>query len=121
MSRAIESYEQAYSTEDESQIPRLIREAFSSDAVFESPYIDGPIHGVDALVEHVRATRDRIEGVASRRTSPLGRVGQSICWTWALEADGATVAEGIDFVLLDEDGQIQRFVVFAGVIPADRP
>lgn len=121
MSHAIESYERAYSTGDASEIPGLVEAAFTSDAVFESSYVAAPIIGHDALVEHIEATRGRIQGVSSRRTSPLERVGQSIRWTWAFEGDGEVVAEGMDFAVLDYSGRIERLVVFDQRVPEGQP
>lgn len=120
MSRAIESYELAYTTGEASQIPDLIRAAFAPEAVLESRYLDAPIRGHDALVEHIGVTRQRMQGVTSRRTSPLERVGDTIRWTWAFEADGQVVAEGMDFVVLDASDHIERLVVFDGLVPQDR-
>ena len=117
MERAIELYEQAFSTHDEADIPRLVSLAFSRDVVFESAYLDGPISGVDALIEHIESIRRRVGGVTSRRTSALDQVGQTMRWTWAFEADGSTVAEGMDVVVLDQNDQIEHLVVFDGVIP----
>jgi hypothetical protein len=97
----------------------LVSAAFSKDVVFESPYIDAPIRGVDAVIEHIESTRRRVGDVTSRRTSALDRVGQTIRWTWAFEAEGSTVAEGMDVAVLDQNDQIEHFVVFDGVIPKD--
>lgn len=116
--RAVDLYEEAYATEDASQVDRLVREAFTADASFESAYVVQPLVGIQALADHIRHTRDRLAGTTSRRTSPIERVGNTLRWTWVFEADGAVVAEGTDVVVLDDDERISRFVVFDGTVPS---
>jgi len=117
MHPAVDRYEQAYATEDDGEVERLVAEAFSPGAVLESVYLDQPVVGREALVDHIRSTRARLVGTRSVRTSPVERVGKTLRWTWAFEADGQTVAEGTDFALLDDEGVIERLVVSDGRIP----
>jgi len=117
MDPAIDRYEEAYATADDGEVERLVAEAFSPVAVLESAYLDQAVVGRAALADHIRSTRARLTGTRSVRTSPVERVGNTLRWTWAFEADGQTVAEGTDIALLDDDGVIERLVVFDERIP----
>ncbi len=117
MHPAVASYEAAYTTTDPSQIDDLVSQAFTEDGKLLSPWIDGAISGQNALAHHIRLTRARLEGTISQHTSAVERVGNILRWTWEFEAEGETVAEGMDIVVLSPDERISLLVVFDGVAP----
>lgn len=76
---------------------------------------------------HLAETLGAVELDEIHRFTPNGNARPASASGAAIQTSSTstntTVAStpAMDIVVLDEDGHIQRFVVFDGVIPADRP
>lgn len=116
MHPAVAAYEAAYEG-PEHAIDDEVARAFAADGALVSPWLERPVVGHAAIAQHVRTTRERLAGTTNRHTSVVERVGDVLRWTWAFEADGQTVASGMDVVVLSEDDRICLLTVFDGATP----
>jgi hypothetical protein len=116
---AVAAYERAYATVDPAQARQLVAEAFTEDGVLESPYLDAPVTGREALAAHIAKTREMLVGTTSTHTSSIERVGDTLRWTWAFHAGEQLLSEGMDIAVLRSE-KIARLVVFDGPLPSLR-
>ena len=114
----VDRYCQGWSDPDPLVRERLIRETLVPTATYADPRTD--ILSVDQLLSHISRIAASRPGATVRRTSTVDVHHNLARFTWhVLLSDGTNLAEGIDFIELEDDSKrIRRIVGFFGSLTA---
>ncbi len=114
---AVELYGAAWSEPDETKRRELLERAWADDGVYTDPTAE--VTGRDALVAHIGGFLDQTQGARIVITSGVdSHHGTRLRFSWQMQnADGAVLADGIDYGQLDEDGRLELIVGFFGPFP----
>lgn len=85
-------------------------------------YTDPSVHAAssDELLAHITKVLARRPGSRVERTSVVDQHHGCVRFAWhVVQADGTSLPEGIDFMEVNSEGQIERIIGFSG--PLARP
>ena len=114
---AVELYGAAWGEPDEAKRRELLEKAWADDGVYTDPTAE--VTGRDALVAHIGGFLEQTQGAQIVITSGVdSHHGKRLRFSWQMQnADGAVLAEGIDYGQLDSDGRLELIVGFFGPFP----
>ncbi len=112
--QAVDLYGQAWAEPDEAKRRALLERAWAENGVYTDPTAE--VNGREALVKHIGGFMENSRGGRIVITSKVDSHHETrLRFSWAMQsADGKTVAEGIDYGELDEDGKLKLIVGFFG-------
>lgn len=113
--QAFEHYWQMWNSPDLDQAARLLELAVTDDVEFCDPaehYV-----GKQALMENVRALRDRFPTAHFELRSGFDHHHNRYRYRWDMIVKGRTIIEGMDVTTVSDDGLLQRIDGFFGPIP----
>ena len=118
MKTNITSYFAAWNEPDEVKRIKLLEQAWGENAVYTDPgaYVEGRA----ALAKHIGEfqANPQFKGFQIVITSGADIHHDKGRFTWKMiNAEGATVMEGIDFAEFDKDGRLSQIVGFFGPMP----
>lgn len=108
-----DQYAGAWNERDVARRAASLAEVFSDTGTYLDPL--GLVSGRDALVEHITGYQSRFPDATMERRSAVDAHANVLRFAWAIAgADGSTLLEGTDFVVLDDDGRIRSVTGFFG-------
>lgn len=114
----IDTYCEAWSAPDPGRRRELLAGVWSDGATYTDPTVHAA--GIDDLLAHIGKVAARRPGVKVVRTSRVDAHHDVARFDWrVVQADGTTLAEGIDFAEITSDGRIKRIVGFFGPLAKD--
>ena len=110
----IDRYCRIWNEEDPSIRAELLSSVWATDATYTDPTVHAA--GAQELLNHIATVRAGRPGASIVRTSTVDAHHSVARFAWQLvRADGTTLPEGIDIVLLASDGsRIERIIGFFG-------
>ncbi len=119
LSDVVRSYFAAWNATDPDERADALAEAFTSGGVYTDPVAHA--EGLDGISEMIAGFQGAFPDHTLSATTGLDEHHDCVRFGWKMTAPhGATVFEGIDVGLLDEDGRLRRVVGFIGEpAPAD--
>jgi len=109
----IDRYCAVWSDPDSSRRAALLAQVWSEGATYTDPTVHA--NGGAELLAHIERIMTKRPGGKVVRTSELDVHHGVARFGWrALDANGATLRDGIDLVVLSKDGKIERIVGFFG-------
>ena len=114
---AVDLYGQAWAEPDEDRRRELLERAWADDGVYTDPTAE--VKGREALIAHIGGFLEQAQGGRIVVTSGVDHHhGTRLRFSWAMQsAAGQTLAEGLDYGELDEDGRLKLIVGFFGPFP----
>lgn len=114
---AVDLYGAAWAEPDEERRRGLLERAWAEDGVYTDPTAE--VKGREALVAHIGGFLKQAQGGRIVITSQVDHHhGIRLRFSWAMQsAAGQTLAEGMDYGELDEDGRLKLIVGFFGPFP----
>ena len=114
---AVDLYGAAWAEPDEERRRDLLERAWAEDGVYTDPSAE--VKGREALVAHIGGFLEQAQGGRIVITSQVDHHhGTRLRFSWAMQsAAGQTLAEGMDYGELDEDGRLKLIVGFFGPFP----
>lgn len=114
---AVDLYGAAWAEPDEERRRGLLERAWAEDGVYTDPTAE--VTGREALVAHIGGFLEQAQGGRIVITSQVDHHhGNRLRFSWAMQsAAGQTLAEGMDYGELDEDGRLKLIVGFFGPFP----
>ncbi|MEM1245913.1 MAG: nuclear transport factor 2 family protein [Acidobacteriota bacterium] len=111
---AVALYGAAWAEADPAKRRALLEKAWAEDGVYTDPSAE--VKGRDALHEHIGAFLDQGTGASLVLTSKVdSHHGHRLRFSWSMVSkDGQTVATGIDYGEVDDDGRLRLIVGFFG-------
>ena len=111
---AVEAYASAWNVADAAERRALLEKAWTDDGVYTDPTAE--VKGREALLQHIAGFQAQGNGAKILRTSKVdSHHGTRLRFSWKMvSADGQTMAEGIDYGELAEDGRLKLIVGFFG-------
>ena len=105
----LDAYVAAWNEADDDARRRLLERAVADDCAFSGPL--GSMCGRDALASQIVEARDFLPGASVVRLGPAEHAS-GIRFRWAIRsASGATLAEGVDVVVLSADSRLASITV----------
>jgi hypothetical protein len=97
--------------------PELRRQKLALIWSPSATYTDPTVHAAssDELLAHIAKVLARRPGSNVKRTSVVDEHHECVRFAWhVVQADGTALPEGIDFMEINSEGQIQRVIGFFG-------
>jgi hypothetical protein len=117
MTKAIDTYFDAWNASDDGHRRALIERCLSGDV--ELIEENGRFSGHDGLGSLMARFHHGVPGGRIVKTSGFDEFEGIARYSWgALDADGNTVSDGVDVVEHDADGRLARILMFHGPLPA---
>jgi hypothetical protein len=112
MTNTITTYIAAWNETDPERRRQLVAETFSEDARYLDPLMSG--EGQDGIAEMIGAAQSQFPGHRFELAGAPDAHHDRVRFTWHLKpaAGGDTVAVGIDFGVLAEDGRLRSVTGF---------
>ena len=109
----IDRYCAVWSDPDSSRRAALLAQVWTERATYTDPTVHTT--GAAELLAHIERIMTKRPGGKVVRTSELDVHHGVVRFGWkAVDANGATLRDGIDLVVLSKDGKIERIVGFFG-------
>jgi hypothetical protein len=113
VTETIEAYVDAWAERDPVRRADLLEAAFSDSGTYTDPR--AMVSGRPALEQHIAGfLEQRFPTATMELRSRVDGYGKVARFGWAIVDQGATVIEGVDFVVLDDDGKIASVTGFFG-------
>ncbi len=114
---AVDLYGVAWAEPDEERRRELLERSWAEDGVYTDPTAE--VKGREALVAHIGGFLEQAQGGRIVITSQVDHHHDTrLRFSWAMQsAAGQTLAEGMDYGELDEDGRLKLIVGFFGPFP----
>lgn len=113
----VDTYIDAWNETDPARRRDLVARAFTADAQYCDPMLEGVGHaGLDAMLQ---AVQDRFPGCRFRRIGQAEAHHDRLRFTWALVPEsGTTLAAGTDVAVVAPDGRLRCVTGFLDQNPA---
>lgn len=112
----VAAYCEAWNVAGDGERRALLEQSWAEDGAYTDPRTD--LAGRAALFAHISKVHAGRPGTRILMTSGLDVHHVVLRFTWKLvNAQGAAVADGIDFGELAADGRLQRIIGFFGPLP----
>jgi hypothetical protein len=116
LTKTIETYCAAWTEPDADKRAALLAGSVSSDVLYVDP--TASVSGVAALGDHIAGVIASLPGARLEVTSGVDRHHQFARFGWRMiRGDGSPLADSVDFVEIDDDGQLCRITGFFGALP----
>lgn len=113
ITETIGSYVNAWTERDPARRSALLADAFSESGTYTDPR--AAVSGRAALDQHIAGFQgERFPGATMELRSRVDSYGSVARFAWAVVHERATVIEGVDFVVLADDGKIASVTGFFG-------
>lgn len=114
--RAVEAYTEAWNDVSGERRRQLLEECWADGGVYCDPL--SLVTGREALAGHIASFGERMPGHSIQLTTGADAHDGFARFGWGMFGpEGELVTEGMDFVVLDDDGRIARIVGFFGPMP----
>ena len=111
VNQTLESYSAAWGEPDAGKRAAILSQCWAE----EGSYLDPSAHveGRDALCAHIGEVLEKLPGARIELTSDISCHHGRLYFSWQLvSADGNVIIAGVDFGVLDAEGQIAQIVGF---------